>query len=357
VPARLSFLQQAMKAARLDAFLISHLPNVFYLTGFSGSSGILLVTATGAELFTDPRYTIQAKQEVCSARVQIVRGPLLRTAGQWLARRRNWRVGFESAHLTVAEKSLLGHSTGKRVRWIPWDGKVEAARMVKDAFELAVMRDAADIACSSWEETLPLVKPGVAETDLAAEIEFRMRRKGAAGPAFDTIIASGKRSAWPHARASRKLVKKNELVVFDLGAILRGYSSDLTRTVFVGRAPAWIRTWYRAVLEAQQAAREALHPGVTAETVDAAARQILRRAGLGAKFTHSTGHGLGLEVHEMPRLGRGDRSVLLAGTVVTLEPGVYVEGTGGIRIEDDALVTESRAEYLTRANRELMEIE
>lgn len=345
-----------MPADHLDAFVVTHLPNIFYLTGFSGSSGMVLVTRNGAILFTDPRYTIQAGQEVAASQVKIVRGSLLKSVGEQLEQFRGRRIGFEAAHLTVLQRAALGKSTGARIRWIPWDGKVEGLRMVKDESELVTMREAAQIACSSWEEALPLVKPGVSEIDLAAEIEFRMRRKGADGPAFDTIIASGERGAWPHARASRKLVKKNELVVFDLGAILRGYSSDLTRTVCVGSASSEKRRWYAAVLEAQRAARRALHPGVTAEQVDAAARGVLKQAGLERRFIHSTGHGLGLEVHESPRLGRGDQSILRAGTVVTLEPGVYVEGTGGIRIEDDALVTNSGAEFLTVAKRELIEI-
>ena len=345
-----------MRADRLDAFIVTHLPNIFYLTGFSGSSGIVLVTQNRAILLTDSRYTIQAKQEVTDAQVKIVRGSLWKAVAEQVEQRPVRRVGFEAAHLTVLQKAALGKFAGKRIHWMPWDGKVEDLRVIKDESELVTMREAARIACSSWEETLPLVKPGLSEIDLAAEIEFRMRRKGADGPAFDTIIASGERGAWPHARASRKLVKKNELVVFDLGAILRGYSSDLTRTVCVGRASSEKRRWYAAVLEAQQAARQALRPGVTAEQVDAAARGVLKQAGLERRFTHSTGHGLGLEVHESPRLGRGDQSVLRAGTVVTLEPGVYIEGTGGIRIEDDAVVTNTGAEFLTDATRELIEI-
>ncbi|HLW81542.1 MAG TPA: Xaa-Pro peptidase family protein [Candidatus Acidoferrales bacterium] len=367
--ARLSFLQQQFEAERLDAFVVSHLPNVFYLSGFTGSSGILLVTPQDAALFTDSRYTVQAADEVHEARVHIVRGSLLNAVGERLARLRARgnvrrsshknvrRVGFEAARLTVLQKHALDKAAGAKVRWLPWDGKIEAARAVKDADELRIMREAADIACSSWQEILPLVKPGIRENELAAELEFRMRRKGASGPAFDTIVASGPRGALPHAHASPRAIGKNELVVFDLGAILRGYSSDLTRTVFVGRAPAEIRRWYAAVLQAQQAARDALRPGVSAHQVDAAARQALRRAALDKKFVHSTGHGLGLEVHEMPRLGRGEKSILRAGMVVTLEPGVYVEGTGGIRIEDDALVTQTGAEYLTCANRELIELE
>ncbi|MGB6875947.1 MAG: Xaa-Pro peptidase family protein [Candidatus Acidiferrales bacterium] len=353
---RLSLLQQEMEVVRLDAFVVSHPPNVFYLSGFTGSAAVLVVTPAGATLFSDPRYTAQAREEARSARVEITRRSLIAAAAEHLACRRVRRAGFEAARLSVAQKSLLDKAAGARVRWVAWDGKIEVARAVKDADELSVMREAAKIACSSWQEILPLVKPGVLETELAAEVEFRMRRKGASGPAFDTIIASGPRGALPHAHASPRALGKNELVVFDLGAILRGYSSDLTRTVFVGRAPAEIRRWYSAVLEAQQAARDVLRPGVSAQQVDAAARQILQRAGLGKQFVHSTGHGLGLEVHEMPRLARGEKWLLRAGVVVTIEPGVYVEDKGGIRIEDDALVTQDGAEYLTDANRELIEL-
>jgi Xaa-Pro aminopeptidase len=354
--ARLSLLRREMETARLDAFLVSHLPNVFYLSGFTGSAAAIVVTHTGVTLCTDSRYTVQAKEEVPGARIEVVRGSLFAAAAEHLSRIHARRVAYESTHLTVAQKSAVDKAAGPRVHWMPWDGKIEALRSIKDPHELAIMREAAQIACLSWQEILPLVKPGVLENELAAEVEFRMRRKGASGPAFDTIIASGPRGALPHAHASLRAVGKNELVVFDLGAILRGYSSDLTRTVFVGRASAEIRRWYSAVLEAQQAARDVLRPGVSAQQVDAAARKILHRAGLGKHFVHSTGHGLGLEVHETPKLARGEKWVLRAGVVVTIEPGVYVEGTGGIRIEDDALVTQNGAQYLTDAKRELIEL-
>jgi Xaa-Pro aminopeptidase len=338
---------------------VLHLPNVFYLSGFTGSNAALLLSADHATLFTDSRYTLQAKQETSAqVKIRIGRGSVLSAAGSVLARnvRRILRVGFEASRVSVSQKAVLEGAAGKRVRWVSWDGHVEAARAVKDASEVAIMRETADIACSSLEDTLSLIKPGVLETELAAEVEYRMRRRGATGPAFDTIVASGERSAWPHARASCKPIRKNELVVFDLGAILRGYSSDLTRTVFVGRAPAEVMRWYGAVLEAQQAAREVLRPGISAAKVDASARRVLERSGLGAKFIHSTGHGLGLEVHETPRLGRGEKFILTAGNVVTIEPGVYFEGQGGIRIEDDALVTPTGAEFITHAKRELIEI-
>lgn len=352
---RLSLLRKEMERAGVDAFLVSHLPNIFYLSGFTGSAAILVICGSGETLFTDSRYAIQAARET-EARVEIVRGSLNSAAGGHFARSRARRIGIEAVCVTVSQKSALDKAVGRGAHWIPWDGKIEALRAVKDPSELAIMRDAARIACSSWEEVLPLVKPGVREIELAAELEFRIRRKGASGPAFDTIVGSGPRGALPHALASERAVGKNELVVFDLGAILRRYSSDLTRTVFVGRAPAEVRRWYNAVLEAQSAARDILRAGISAGEVDAAARKVLQRAGLGKRFVHSTGHGLGLEVHEMPRLARGEKTLLQAGMVVTIEPGVYIEGKGGIRIEDDALVTTDGADYLTHANRELIEL-
>src|SRR5579864_4149214 len=243
-----------MEADHLDAFLVSHLPNVFYLTGFTGSNAAVLITLSQGILFSDPRYAIQAKLEVSALRIRIVRGSLLAAATTSLSGSRSprLRLGFEASRVTVADRDKIMKSSGKRISWIPWDGRIESARMLKDSSEIATMREAASIACSAWRGILPLIKPGVRETDLAAEIEYRIRRKGAEGPSFDTIVASGARSAWPHARASRKPLGKNELVVLDLGAILRGYSSDLTRTVFVRRAPAEVRRWYRAVLEAQE---------------------------------------------------------------------------------------------------------
>lgn len=345
-----------MQLERLDAFLLVHRPNIYYLCGFTGTAGALLIGPRGVLLFTDSRYTLQARDEVEGAWVRVERKSLLAAAGREMARQRARRVGFEAARLTVARMEELKPAAGSRVRWVGWDGQVENLRSVKSDAEIAVMRQAADIACACLEETFPLVKPGVREAELAAELEYRFRLRGAEGPAFETIVASGPRSALPHARASNKTLGKNELVVFDLGAILRGYSSDLTRTVFLGRAPVRVRQWYRAVVEAQHAARDALRPGVKAETVDAAARQVLRKAGLAGQFVHSTGHGLGLEVHEVPRLGRGDRTPLNAGNVVTIEPGIYVEGVGGIRIEDDAVVRPGGAEVITRTSQEFFEL-
>jgi Xaa-Pro aminopeptidase len=316
----------------------------------------LLVHSGSATLFTDSRYTLQAREEVHGARVCITRGGLLSAAGDELRRHRGVKVAYSPGQLSVAQMKTLKNVTGRGVRWVESENAIEEMRAVKDAGEIGLMRDSARLISEVFEELFGLIRPGVLENELAAEAEYRMRRKGASGAAFETIVASGMRGAWPHARPSSKPLCKNELVVLDAGAILRGYCSDMTRTVHLGRASQRVRRWYRAVVEAQEAARDAVCAGARAGQVDAAARRVLGRFGLGKRFTHSTGHGLGLEVHEMPRLGRGQKTLLKAGNVITLEPGVYVEGVGGIRVEDDVLVLAHGAETLTTATRDFLEL-
>ncbi len=355
---RIHALREQLETAAADAYVDVHLPNIGYLTGFTGSSGMFVLTPRETFLLTDSRYAIQAPAEVHGAKVRIESGALAAVAGALLRRsgRSRMRAAYAPSRMSVAQQRELAKAAGSRVRWVPREGLVEELRSVKDEDEVATMREAARLAEGSLAEVLKLVRPGVRENDLAAEIEFRMRKKGAAGASFETIVASGPRSALPHARPSEKRVGRNELVVFDLGAILRGYCSDLTRTVHVGRASARVRKWYNAVRDAQEAARGAIHPGAKAADVDAAARNVLRRSGLARYFVHGTGHGLGREVHEMPRLGRNSGAVLRAGQVVTLEPGVYVEGVGGIRIEDDVAIGAAGTESLTQFSHELLEI-
>jgi Xaa-Pro aminopeptidase len=344
-----------------DAILVPHLPDIRYLTGFTGSNGLVVVRADSpagrSTLLTDSRYTIQAAEETSATEVRIARKSLYAEAGELLGRGRTRRkVLYSPGQLSVAQFAALRKAAGKRVRWTEAAGLVWALRGVKDPQELSVMREAADLASQVFSDVLPLIRPGMLENELAAEIEYAMRRRGATGPSFETIVASGPRSALPHARPTLKPIGKNELVVLDLGAILRGYCSDMTRTVFVGKASRRVRQWYRAVLEAQLAAIRAVRAGITAGEVDSAARRILHRHRLARFFTHSTGHGLGIEVHEPPRLGRGEKTKLAAGNVVTIEPGVYVEGAGGIRIEDDVVVTAAGSEVLTSATKEFIEI-
>jgi Xaa-Pro aminopeptidase len=355
---RLRNLRHAMSEARVGALLVTYLPNVFYLSGFTGSNAALLALTDRTHLFTDGRYTLQARQEAPDTRVHIGRQAPVIQAGSLLGGRRGetLRIGCDPAHLSQAEWIRLKAAAGRKSRWKALPGLVETLREIKSPAELEAMRQAAKLGSEVMEEVISLVKPGVSELELAAEADYRMRRKGASGPSFETIVASGPRSALPHARPTEKCLQKNELVVIDLGAILRHYCSDLTRTVYVGRAPARVRRWYRAVAEAQQEALHALHAGETAGKVDRAARRVLERYRLGGFFIHSTGHGLGTEVHESPRLGRGQKQEIRVGNVVTLEPGVYIEGAGGIRIEDDVAVNATGPEVLTTVSKRLLEL-
>ena len=354
---RLRRLRFLFAASGVDAVLVTHLPNINYLCGFTGSSGMLLVEVDRATLFTDSRYTLQCREEVSGATVNIVSGGLVGAVGEMLRRKRGTlRVAYSAGQVTVNQKQALATAAGKRVRWGAGKNEVERLRAVKDARELAKMRAAAVLISDVWARVVRKMKVGISELQVAADLEYGMKLGGAGGPSFETIVASGPRSAWAHARATPKLLRKNELVVMDQGAILRGYCSDMTRTVFLGRPSDRVRRLYDAVLDAQQAAKSVIRAGVTAGEVDAAARQTLKRSKLEQYFTHSTGHGLGLEVHEMPRLARGESFVLEAGMVVTVEPGVYVEGLGGIRIEDDVVVTATGAEELTSASREFLEL-
>jgi Xaa-Pro aminopeptidase len=355
---RIERLRERMAQAHVDAFLVSHWPNIFYLTGFSGDAGALLLEPDRTMLFTDGRFTVQAREELAAeVEARIVAGPLVAALGRALGRRRRrLRVAFEAARLTVAEERGLVRAAGSGVGWMATEGWVERLRAVKDAAEIAIVGEAAALASQVLEQVLRLVRPGVREDELAAELDYRMRRRGASGPAFETIVASGPRAALPHARASSKRLGKDELVVMDMGAILGHYCSDLTRTVYLGRAPERIRRWYRAVREAQEAAVGALRPGVGAKAVDAAARRVLGRFHLERAFVHSTGHGLGLEIHESPRLGRHQTEVIEAGNIVTVEPGVYFEGVGGIRVEDEYAVGVRGGERLTTARQDILEL-
>jgi Xaa-Pro aminopeptidase len=347
-PSRIKRLRQAVDSRGATALLETHLPNIYYLCGFSGDSGALFVDGTSVTLFTDGRFTIQAKEETHGIRVHIHKGSLLDAVGQHLGAKKRQRVMVAPARLTLAGWKALRKAAGGNLKWVVVDGLVENLRAVKDASEIDRIRDAAKLGSVVMEETIRLIRPGVTELDIASEIGYRMRRKGASGESFEAIVAAGPRSALPHARPTARRIGKNELVVLDLGAILRHYCSDLTRTVHVGKASARVRQWYHAVLDAQTAARDALKAGVTCGAIDAAARNRY--------FVHSTGHGIGLEIHEDPRIARDQKKILETGNVVTLEPGVYVEGVGGIRIEDDALVTPRGAEILTTTSREFLEL-
>ncbi len=342
---------QALREA--EAFLITHLPNLYYLTHFSGTAGVLALTASEAVLFVPPLYAAQARAEAPSVRVHASGSDPLAAAAAWL-RRRAACVAYEKRHLTLSQFETLRQGLGPRIELVGLTGAVEQGRALKDKAEVASIRASARVTARAFEQVLPLVRPGVRELDLAAEIEYRMKQQGASGPAFETIVASGPRAALPHGRATRKRLARNELVVFDLGAILSGYHSDMTRTVYLGRPSARVKRTYRAVRDALERARETVAAGVPASVVDKAARSTLTRRGVGRYFVHGTGHGLGLEIHEEPRVGRTSDSTLAAGNVITLEPGAYIPGWGGVRIEDVVVVRRRGAETLTPLSTELL---
>jgi Xaa-Pro aminopeptidase len=353
---RLRNLAATFSDAKVDALLITSRPNWYYLTGFTGDSGALIVSRKGTTFITDGRFTVQGRAEMSGVRIQQQQGSLYASVGQFLKDSRLRRVEFDPAQTTVGQLNSLRKAAGASVRWVGTTGTVESLRMRKDAAELAQMRRAAILAGDVVQSAIGLLKPGIREFEVAAEIEYQMRKRGASGPAFETIVAFGERAALPHARPTAKRLGKNELVVLDLGAILAHYCSDITRTVYVGRAPKRIRTWYQAVLEAQGAAIAAAKSGAACLDVDEAARQVLASYRLDNLFVHSTGHGLGLEVHEDPRVARGQKKCLEPGNVITIEPGVYSAGIGGIRIEDDVAIHADSTEVLTRAPRDLIEL-
>ena len=356
---RLERLRPLLSQAGAEALLITSLPNIRYLSGFTGSAGLMLVTPQRATLVTDSRYTIQAEDELAGSRVHVdiaTKGLLAAMAAILARARGKLRLGFSPTQMTIQQRAALDKAGKGRLRWMDAGGLVERLRAIKDPSELATMKEAALLISRVFEDTLPEIREGVSELELSAEIEYQIKKRGGSGPSFETIVASGNRSALPHARPTPKLLTKKELVVLDQGAILRGYCSDMTRTVFLGRAPDRVRRMYDAVLEAMAAAKAVVRPGITAGVVDQAARHSLARRGFGEFFTHSTGHGLGIEVHEMPRLGKGDTTVLEAGMVITIEPGAYVQGLGGVRIEDDVVVTSGGAADLTDATKEFLEL-
>jgi Xaa-Pro aminopeptidase len=348
---RRSRLSSSLNGARADAFLTSFLPNCRYLSGFTGSNAALLVSDGRAILFTDPRYELQAPQEA-DCEVRIVKGSLVKEVAKWAQRLRLRTLAFESQHITFQAHKALKEAA-PQIRLKPVDNAVEALRMVKSDGEIEAIRVSVKLNSRALEQALRRFKPTMTEMDLAGEIEYRMRKLGAERPSFETIVAAGERSALPHARPTDKAIGTDHLLLVDMGSSVAGYASDMTRTFAVGKLDGKTRRMYRAVLESQLAAIDAIKPGVLCGSVDGAARKVLRGYGLDRNFVHSTGHGLGLEIHEPPRVGRKEKTKLEAGMVVTVEPGVYEAGLGGIRIEDTVVVTSDGCEPLTPTPKEL----
>jgi len=351
-------LLKSLAEHRLDLLLVTHLPNIRYLCGFSGSAGVLLVCERGATLFTDGRYRTQAREEVTGARVVIARKSLLIAVSEWLSgsggRRGKIVLGIEAESMSVAMQARLAALLRSKAKLRAAPPLVERLRMVKDRDEIRLIRRAVEMGAGLFGTALKKIRPGTKEVEVAAAMEYQARRAGAEGMSFSTIIAAGKRSAVVHGHASSAAIPARGFVVCDFGVILAGYCSDRTRTVHVGRPSSEARQIYAAVLEAQQAAIATVRPGVSAGDVDSAARKVLRKSNLARYFTHSTGHGLGLEIHEAPRLAAGQSQKLEPGMVVTIEPGAYVPGKWGVRIEDVVVVTASGCEVLTPTEKQFV---
>jgi Xaa-Pro aminopeptidase len=358
---RIGLLRRRMNRAELPALVVTHLPDVRYLTGFTGSSAALAVTRRALRMFTDGRYKTQAAEEVSVARVEIVSNSPAICAAQWLAAQPGVdKAGFDPAQTSVAAlerwRVALPSRLRRRFFTAVSDSLVETLRMVKDNDELAIMAEAALLGCTLFDRVLHMVRPGMPEIEVAAELEHQARILGAEGMSFETIAASGARSALPHGRATSNPLPRRGFLTLDFGVILKGYCSDMTRTVYLGKPKAEERRAYGAVLEAQEAAVAAVGSGVGCGDVDEAARSILRREGFAEAFSHSTGHGVGLEIHEPPRVGAGQNTRLQPGMVVTIEPGIYLEGRFGIRIEDMVAVTRTGGQVLTPAPKALIEL-
>jgi Xaa-Pro aminopeptidase len=350
---RLKRLRQRMAELQIEALLVTSDVNRAYLTGFVGTAGYVLVTPQRAMLLTDFRYVAQATQQAPDYEVIEHAAKPAATILELLRAERIAKLGFEQQHVSYG--AYLGYVDALQgVKLVPTDGIVEKLRMIKDEGELAIMQEAAHLADRTFSHILTKLKPGVSELDIALEIEIFIRQNGGTSTSFDTIVASGERSALPHGRASERVLRKDEFVKLDFGAYYKGYCSDITRTVVLGKPTAKHRDIYEKVLEAQLACLEGLKPGMTGREGDALARDIIVKHGYGDHFGHGTGHGLGMEIHESPRLSKTDETVLEPGMVVTVEPGIYLPGFGGVRIEDDVVITESGIRVLTQSTKQFI---
>ncbi|MET3574787.1 Xaa-Pro peptidase family protein [Bhargavaea ullalensis] len=337
----------------IDGFLVTGPFNRRYMTGFTGTAGIAVVSREDAAFITDFRYTEQAAEQVKGYRIVKQSGTLADDAAKVIGEMGIRNIGFEQDTLPYADYDRF-QQAATDVDFVPVSGVIEKLRMYKTDEEAQVLRDAAKIADDAFSHIVKFIRPGITELDVSNELEFFMRRQGATSSSFDIIVASGKRSALPHGVATNKVIEQGDMITLDYGALYNGYISDITRTVSVGEPPEELRKIYGIVLEAQKRALAALKPGMTGIEADAVARDYIKEHGYGEAFGHSTGHGIGLEVHEQPALSFRSDTKLEPGMAVTVEPGIYVPGLGGVRIEDDALITEGGAEVLTSSPKELI---
>jgi Xaa-Pro aminopeptidase len=350
---RLMKFRSILERLGLDAFVVTFKPHLRYLSGFSGSSGMGIVNRRSLALVTDGRYSTQVKEETTGWRIAISKGTPLSEVAKQKFLKPGWRVGVDGNTLSYSEYGNFKQSF-PGVRFRPTADVIDELTAVKDDAEVASLEKAVRITDNVFNDLLELLKPGVTESDISAEITYRQRRYGAEGDAFEPIVAAGARGAMPHARATANKIRRGEMLTLDFGCIVDGYHSDMTRTVSIGKPPVEMRKVYQVVLDAQTLAADAAAAGKKTREVDAVARQHIASAGFGKYFQHSLGHGVGLQIHEAPRLSKLSTGALRTGNVVTIEPGVYIPGLGGVRIEDVVVIADGGSRTLTRSPKNLI---
>ncbi|ALC81586.1 MULTISPECIES: M24 family metallopeptidase [Bacillus] len=337
----------------IDGILITSAVNLRYMTGFTGSSGLAVVSKDRAAFITDFRYMDQANEQIDGFEIIEHKGNLTKKAVETMKDMGIKSIGFEQDKMTYGTYAAYLKQYPD-ANFVPTSQTVEKLRLIKTPEEIKILEEAAKIADEAFSHILTFIKPGISELSVANELEFYMRKLGASESSFDTIVASGARSALPHGVASDKIIEPGDFVTLDYGAYYKGYCSDITRTVSVGKPSDKLKEIYQVVLEAQLHARKHIKPGISGKEADALARSIIAEKGYGEYFGHSTGHGLGMEVHENPALSIKSEWELEKGMVVTVEPGIYLSGLGGVRIEDDIVLTEDGNTSLIHSPKELI---
>jgi len=358
---RIAAIQKYLKKENLDGFIFSRHESMRYLCGFSGGTpmepdGMLIITRKGADFLTDSRYWEQAKKELKGARLVPVKKEVIAALEEMKKYQgKNIRYGYEADHLTCYNQRRLQENLGGAILVVT-DFLIDEYNVIKERSELELIKDAVEISDIAFGRILGYLKPGLREIDVAAELEYQMMMLGSEKAAFETIIASGYRSALPHGKASKKKIAKGDFVTFDFGATVGGYVSDITRTVVMGKATPRQKKVYGIVKRAQLAGIRKVKAGASGKAVDAAARNVIKKAGYSKYFGHGTGHGIGLMVHGKPSAGPRSKDILKRGMVLTVEPGIYIPGWGGVRIEDDVLVTSTGCRVLNSAPKNLLEL-
>ena len=349
---RLKKVREKFNELGIDGLLITNSKNRRYMTGFTGTAGIVLLSFTKAVFITDFRYVEQAKNQVQNYDIVQHKGPIHEEVSKLVKDLGIKHLGFEQDEMTFGTFKIYENAVSAKM--VPISGVIEKLRLIKTNEELQILKEAASIADQAFEHIIKVIKPGVNELEVSNELEFFMRKKGATSSSFDTIVASGFRSALPHGVASDKVIKAGELVTLDFGAYYKGYCSDITRTVGVGDISDELKNIYDIVLQAQLLGMNGIKAGMTGKQADALTRDYISAKGYGDYFGHSTGHGIGLDIHEGPALSIKSDTILEPGMVVTVEPGIYLEGVGGVRIEDDIVITPDGNVALTHSQKELL---